>query len=116
MKFDSYSCCQSAGGQPSVAQAFGGSTVVPWLLPEKPITLSTIARVSGQKRSGQRIDIPPWLWPMTAILRWASAYSLRIAYTRYSPEVSMLSSVECGAVYAHHGMPSLSSAGSQFQE
>jgi len=52
---------------------------------------------------------------MIAILRPASAYIVRIAYTRYSPETSIRFSVWFGAVYAHHGIPSLSSAGSQFQ-
>lgn len=83
--------------------------------PEKPITSATIARVSGQKRSAQRIDMPPWLCPMTAIFRPASAYSYRIACTRYSPETWMSPRVSFGAVYAHQGIPSFVRAGSQFQ-
>ena len=42
---------------------------VPWLLPARPIASSTIARVSGQNRRAQRIDMPPWLGPITATRR-----------------------------------------------
>jgi hypothetical protein len=48
-------------------------------VPAIPTTSSTIARVSGQKRKAQRIDIPPWLWPRMSIGRCASAYMVRIA-------------------------------------
>ena len=50
---------------------------------------STIARVSGQKRSAQRGTMPPWLWPMIEILRPARAYFVRIALTTYSPATWM---------------------------
>jgi hypothetical protein len=60
--------------------------------------LSTIERASGQKRTAQRIDMPPWLWPMIAILRPAIAYIVRMAYTMYSPEVWMSLRVSFGGV------------------
>ena len=52
---------------------------VPWLEPAMPITSSTIRRVSGQKRSDQRVIMPPWLWPSVAIGRPAMRWTLRIA-------------------------------------
>ena len=68
MKCEMSHCCQSAALQePSLPVAAAG--VVPWLEGAKPITSSTMARVSGQKRRAQRGTIPPWLWPMIAIFR-----------------------------------------------
>lgn len=60
MKFALAPCCQLAGVQP-FEQEPGPPTSVPWLLPAKPITSSTMPRVSGQKRNAHRIDMPPWL-------------------------------------------------------
>ena len=78
---------------------------MPWLLPAKPITSSTIARVSGQKRSAQRIDIPPWLWPITDTRRPERRWMRRIACTRYSPATWMSFWAWPGIVRPHQGIP-----------
>jgi len=69
------------------------------------VTSSTIARVSGQKRSAQRIDMPPWLWPMIAIRRPDRARMVRIDWTRYSAATWMSPRVRWGMFTRHHGMP-----------
>src|SRR5882757_11338773 len=53
---------------------------------------------------------------MIEILRPARAYIVRIPLTTYSPATWMSPRALSGSVTAHHGMPSLLSAGSQFQE
>lgn len=88
---------------------------MPWLLAANPMSSSTIARVSGQKRSTQRGSMPPWLWPMIEIFRPAVAYMVRIALTTYSPASWTSSRPFPGSATVHQGMPRSSSAGSQFQ-
>ncbi len=57
MKLDVAACWALAAVQACVAQLF--ASIVPWLVPAMPITSSTRLRVSGQKRSGHRITMPP---------------------------------------------------------
>ena len=83
MNLESFRCCQFAAEHDDEQAA--AASVVPWLEGAKPMTSSTIERVSGQKRSAQRPTMPPWLWPTIAILRPARAYIVRIALTTYSP-------------------------------
>src|SRR4051794_36468666 len=107
-------CCQSAAAHETEQR--NSAPVVPWLLGAKPIWSSTIARVSGQKRRGQRGIIPPWLCPTMEILRPARAYIVLIPLTTYSPATWMSPSACPGSVTPHHAIPSLSSAGCQFHE
>ncbi len=72
-------CCHTAGRHDVRPTMQLGSTVVPWLDAAIPITSSTFDRVSGQKRRAHRIDIPPWLWPSTAMSRVDFARIVRIA-------------------------------------
>src|SRR4029078_3622576 len=80
---ESLRCCWKAGEQPGRQTEIAAE--VPWLEAAKPMSSSTIARVSGQKRRAQRGATPPWLWPMIEIFRPEIAYILRIACTTYSP-------------------------------
>ena len=73
MNFESSACCHTAGVQLVTPSTQKASVVVPWFEPAKPITSSTMGRVSGQNRSAHRMDMPPWLWPSTAIRRSAFA-------------------------------------------
>ncbi len=77
MNFASSRCCQSAGVQ-ELEQASLAS-VVPWLEPAIPMTSRTSLRVSGQKRSDQRMTMPPWEWPMMPMRRPESWRTRRIA-------------------------------------
>ena len=110
MNIESLACWLSAGMQPRGQSAC--AIVVPWLVPAKPITSSTMGRVSGHHRSAQRGTMPPWLWPAIAMRRPARWNIVRTAYTTYSPLTWMSLLPLDGNVTAHHGMPRALKSGS----
>lgn len=71
-------CCQTAGVHFVRPGLQLGSAVVPWFDPAMPMTSSTMDRVSGQNRRAHRMDMPPWLCPITAIRRCAAWYIVRM--------------------------------------
>ncbi|CAB4913618.1 unannotated protein [freshwater metagenome] len=116
MNFDVEACWRLATGHPIVEQVGSAfRTVVPWLLPAKPIASSTIVRVSGQNRSAQRNTMPPWLWPMSEMRRPARRCTSRIAEVTYSPAVCTSARERSGSSIEQNGTPTFRSAGFQFQ-
>ena len=69
--------CQNAGAQ--LCAHAGIASSVPWLLGDSPTRSSTMARVSGQKRSAHRGTMPPWECPTMSIRRPYAALIVRIA-------------------------------------